>query len=98
MKKFIALGLLAGLGFWFVTLKPTSYAQIREGFLEGCSGNGDSVAACECLFKELSTAIPFEEFLAENEKINAGEAPAEGFAKALDVAFTSCHETVKPDN
>lgn len=97
MKKLIVLGLIAGLGFWFVSLKPTSYADIRAGFLEGCSGNGDSVASCECLLKELSTAIPFEEFQAENEKINAGDEPTEGFAKALEAAFTSCHETESGD-
>jgi hypothetical protein len=95
VKKLVALGLLAGLGFFVMTLPPSSYADIREGFLEGCSGGGDSEASCECLFNAVSASIPLEDFLVENGKMNSGEEPGEAFAKALDTAFTNCHQPEK---
>ena len=96
MKKLVALGLLAGLGFFVMTLPPSSYADIREGFVEGCSGGGDSVASCECLLNELSASIPFEDFLVENGKITP-TSDANELRHQLQEIFQARAEAEEPD-
>lgn len=69
--------------------------SVRQNFIASCSRNSDGkTELCNCLFEKLKENYSFEEYIAIEEQVKAGQTPQD-FLSLMDKASLECNEQIK---